>query len=223
MDAPPSNSVRTNRDFYDHISHAYDLLADAGEHRARQTGERDLAVQQGERVLEIGFGTGNSLIDLANATGDTGGVTGIDISRGMLEVARKKIEQAGLSSRVDLRIADARSLPLEDNTFDAAFTSFTLELFPLEDIPKVLAEVARVLKVGGRLGVVSMALAAANERDSALEKTYKWMHVHFPHIVDCQPIDVNGFVRGAKLDIVHQTNMTIWTMPVAAIVARKLA
>ena len=47
-----SSSTETNRSFYDRISATYDLIADAGEHRAREAGEAALNVQPGERVLE---------------------------------------------------------------------------------------------------------------------------------------------------------------------------
>lgn len=79
----------TNQSFYDRISHAYDLISDAGEHRARETGEQALDVQAGERVLEIGYGTGNTMIHLAEAVGGSGTVAGIDVSTGMQEVATK--------------------------------------------------------------------------------------------------------------------------------------
>ena len=52
----------TNQSFYDRISHAYDLISDAGEHKAREQGEQTLNVQSGENVLEIGFGTRTSFI-----------------------------------------------------------------------------------------------------------------------------------------------------------------
>ena len=89
----------------------------------------------------------------------------------------------------------------------------------MNDIPAVLAEVARVLKSGGRLGVVSMATVQEGEKASALEKTYVWMHQHFPHIVDCQPIDVVELVEGAGLQVQEKVEMTIWTMPVRCVVA----
>ena len=130
----------TNRAFYDRISHAYDLMCDAGEHKAREAGQAALAVAAGESALEIGFGTGNSLVLLAEQVGPTGHVSGIDVSSGMLSVTQRKLAEKGLSGRVDLQTGDAHHLPYEDNSFDAVFTSFTLELFPLEDIPGVLAE-----------------------------------------------------------------------------------
>jgi demethylmenaquinone methyltransferase/2-methoxy-6-polyprenyl-1,4-benzoquinol methylase len=215
-----SNSTPvTNQSFYDRISHAYDLISDAGEHKARETGEQALDVQPGECVLEIGYGTGNTMIHLATAVGDSGSVSGIDVSTGMLEVATKKLTSKGFAERIDLSVGDARKLPYEDNTFDAVFASFTLELFPLEDIPVVLAEVARVLKPGGRLGVVSMATVQEGDNPSGLEKTYVWMHEHFPHIVDCQPIDVVRLVENAGLKMQQKVELAIWTMPVRCVVA----
>lgn len=211
----------TNQTFYDRISRAYDFIADSNEHKARETGERALKLKPGQRVLEIGFGTGNSIINLATAVRPTGKVCGIDVSPGMLAVAEEKVADEGLSDCIELKVGDARELPYEDGTFDAAFTSFTLELFPLDDIPAVLAEVRRVLRDGGSLGVVSMATVKPGEQVSALEKTYVWMHRHFPHIVDCQPIDVVRRLRDARFDVQEEVDMEIWTMPVRAAVGIK--
>ena len=124
----------------------------------------------GEAVLELGFGTGNEVGDLAGLVGPTGRVAGIDISPGMLAVANRKLAEAMPKTPVDLRVGDARSLPFGDGEFDAVYTSFTLELFPADDIPVVLAEARRVLKPGGRIGVVSMATVRPghhNERAGA--------------------------------------------------------
>lgn len=211
----------TNQGFYDRISRTYDLIADAGEHAARQAGEELLAVQEGERVLEIGFGTGNSVISLAAAVGPGGQVCGIDISEGMREVAQRKVDAADLRDRVQLETGDARQLAHADGSFDAAFLSFTLELFPLDDIPLVLAEIKRVLRRGGRVGVVSMATVKDGEHESFLERTYVWMHRHFPHIVDCQPINVKQFLLEAGFQISAARDIVIWTMPVVAAVGIK--
>jgi len=204
----------TNRSFYDRISHSYDLIADAGEHAAREQGERALDLKPGESVLEIGFGTGNSLAAFAEATGPSGTVAGIDISPRMLEVALKKLHDRKVADRVTLKIGDARQLPYDDDHFDAAFMSFTLELFPTEDMPMVLSELRRVLKSDGRLGIVAMATVPDGERSSVLEKTYVWMHRHFPHIVDCQPIDVCRLLEDAHFTIASSQDVEIWTMPV---------
>lgn len=206
-----------NRRFYDRISGVYDWLADTNEKPARQAGLKALDLKPGEKVLELGFGTGNEVLDLLNLVGTSGLVAGIDISSGMLAVAKNKLQ----GQTPDLRVGDARQLPWPDGSFDATYSSFTLELFPEEDIPVVLAETKRVLRPGGRVGIVSMATVKGGQKASALEKTYVWMHRHFPHIVDCRPIDLAGELSKAGFDVVKTVDMEIWTMPVAAVVARR--
>jgi len=218
MSGQHESNPQSDQAFYDRIAHAYDFIADANEHTARERGEAALNLQPGERVLEIGFGTGNSLIDLAKAVGDTGSVAGVDVSPKMRDVAAGKVAEAQLGTQVELLVGDARKLPFPDDSFQAAFTSFTLELFEPDDIAKVLAEVKRVLEPGGRLGVVSMAVVPAGEQESTLERTYKWMHQHFPHIVDCHPIDVDTVLKEAGYSVAHSDRMDIWTMPVGIVV-----
>ena len=111
-----------------------------------------------------------------------------------------------------------RKLPFKDGSFHAVFASFTLELFAPDEIPHVLAEFARVLKPDGRIGIVSMATVPPGENPSFLEKSYIWMHRHFPHIVDCQPIDVAKLADDAGFEIRSESEMEIWTMPVRAVV-----
>lgn len=212
-------STNLTQQFYDRISHVYDLIADDGEHQARERGLEVLDVQPGESILEIGYGTGLSLVELAKSTGPSGRVTGIDISPGMRDVAQKRATEAGVADQVELLVGAVPPLPLEDDTFDVVTMSFTLELFPLETIPEVLAECRRVLKPGGRLGIVSMAQVEDGEDESMLERTYIWMHTHFPHIVDCQPIPVEEMVQAAGFTLAKQERISLFTMPVAIVVA----
>ena len=137
--------------FYDKIAKVYDLLAEHSERPMREAGLRLLAAAPGEHVLEIGFGTGHILAELANAVGPTGKVFGIDISEKMLDHARGVLSNKGLIDWVSLDCGDAESLPYGDDSLDGIFMCFTLELFDTPDIPKVLAECKRVLRPGGRL------------------------------------------------------------------------
>jgi len=222
MKPTPSDSHHeSNRAFYDRISSAYDLIADSNERAARVRGLEALALQPGERVLEIGFGTGNEVLDCSAKVGAGGGVFGIDISPGMLAVAQAKIAKAATCAPIDLRVADARVLPFPDNSFDAVYSSFTLELFLEMDLPIVLREVHRVLEPGGRVGIVSMAKVLKSEHPSILEDIYVWMHRHFPHIVDCRPIDVEYQLSAAGFRIEKSIRMSIWSMPVVAVVGVK--
>lgn len=221
MPDPNADHHESNRRFYDRIADAYDLLADSNERAARQAGVEALGLKAGEAVLELGFGTGNEILDLADSVGPTGKVAGIDVSSGMLAVAHRKLAAAMPATPIDLRVCDARSLPFPDAAFDAVYTSFTLELFPENDIPVVLSEARRVLKAGGRIGVVSMATVRPGHHTSALERVYVWMHRHFPHVVDCRPIDTEGVVAAAGFRVASVRDLEIWTMPVRVVVGER--
>jgi ubiquinone/menaquinone biosynthesis C-methylase UbiE len=205
------------RTFYDRISGAYDLIADASEGACREQGLNDLDVGVGEQVLEIGFGTGHAITSLAAAVGPPGHVYGVELSRGMLNVARNRALSAN-STNVAFAIDDARALCFPDAVFDAAFMSFTLELFDPADIPIVLAEVNRVLRPTGRLGVVGMDKTTPINTMTGI---YGWLHRHFPHFVDCRPIDVVGSLKLAEFQVTRSATMFIWGLSVACAVGVK--
>jgi demethylmenaquinone methyltransferase/2-methoxy-6-polyprenyl-1,4-benzoquinol methylase len=94
---------------YDSMSRWYDLLAGASERKYKERGLELLDVQEGERVLEVGYGTGECLRRLAGLVGEAGSVYGVDISSGMARVAREKLSTADVGSGVALICADAAS------------------------------------------------------------------------------------------------------------------
>ena len=97
------------RRFYDRISGAYDVVADASERACRDEGLRTLGIVAGEHVLELGFGTGHALVMLARSVGPRGSVCGVDISEGMSGMGRKTVQASGMGN-VALTIGDARAL-----------------------------------------------------------------------------------------------------------------
>ncbi|MBM4429518.1 MAG: methyltransferase domain-containing protein [Chloroflexi bacterium] len=212
------NSQR--RATYDRLSRWYDLLAGSSERRCMNIGLQKLAVQEGEVVLEIGFGTGHGLVALARCVGDSGRVYGIDISTGMCGVAQARIVSAGLSERVVLRCGDAANLPFAADSIDAIFMSFTLELFDTRETPVVLSECRRVLRRGGRVAVVALSKTG---HPGVMIRLYEWAHRRFPTLVDCQPILVQEALRQAGLDVVDALQTSMWSLPVEIVLAVKKA
>ena len=141
---------------YNRMSRWYDTIAGSSEKKYRDIGLEKLNAQPGECVLEIGYGTGHCALVLATAVGSGGHVYGIDISEGMAAIAQERINNAGLSDQVDLRVGDALDLPFDPGSFDGVFMSFTLELFDTPEIPQLLAGCQRLLRPGGRIVIVSL-------------------------------------------------------------------
>lgn len=197
------------REAYDRISRVYDCFAGVFESRCRNRALELLNVGRGELVLEIGFGTGHCLRKMAELVGEEGTVFGIDISLGMVKVSKKRLEKAGVSDRVELCLGDASRLPYRDNKFDAVFMSFTLELFDTPEIPEVLGEIKRVLKPGGKFGVVSMS----KEDGGLLMGLYEWLHEKFPRYIDCRPIYVEQAVRDAGFVIKYREKVSLFGLP----------
>jgi ubiquinone/menaquinone biosynthesis C-methylase UbiE len=201
---------------YDRMSRFYDLFAGTSERRFTVIGLQMLAVQYGENVLEIGCGTGHSLVALAPAVGASGKVSGLDISEGMLQVTQSRLKRFGLAEQVELRLGDAASLPFSAAGFDVIFMSFSLELFASSEIPIVLKECRRVLRPEGRLGVVALARS-----DGVAVKVYDWAHVKFPDLIDCHPILVQKAIEEANFQIIEAVKRSMWGLPVEIITARK--
>jgi ubiquinone/menaquinone biosynthesis C-methylase UbiE len=109
-----------------------------------------LSPQPGERVLEIGPGTGYYTVDLAQWVGADGSVEIFDIQQEMLDHTFERAREHGVSN-VHATRGDARSLPYEDDSFDAAILITVLGEIPDQDA--ALREINRVLKPGGRLVV----------------------------------------------------------------------
>jgi ubiquinone/menaquinone biosynthesis C-methylase UbiE len=96
------------------------------------------------KILDVGTGTGFLLLPLVKLGHD---VVGIDISEGMLSVAKKNAEKMGLN--IDVRIGDAEALAFDDNTFDVVVSRWVLWTLPHPQ--KAIGEWLRVLKPGGRV------------------------------------------------------------------------
>jgi demethylmenaquinone methyltransferase/2-methoxy-6-polyprenyl-1,4-benzoquinol methylase len=192
---------------YDRLSRWYDALAHASEWPFTARGLRMLEVQPGEAALEIGCGTGHALVQIAAAAGRA---HGLDLSGGMLAVAHRR---AGAARLVQ---GDAVHLPYAAAAFDAILLSFTLELFDTPEIPAVLAECRRVLRPGGRLGVVALAQA-----DNLAVRLYEWAHRRFPRAVDCRPIHAAAALQESGFQVAASERGTMWGLPIETVIGTK--
>jgi len=193
--------------FYNKISKFYDALAEHSEAPVRKAGLEMLNTQEGHHVLEIGFGTGHSLIELARSVGSSGKVFGIDLSEKMVEIAQKQADEEDLGGRIELSCGDALQLPYESESLDGVFMSFTLELFDTPEIPLVLAECKRVLKPGGRIVVIGMSRVLP---EGMMIEIFEWTHQHFPNYLDCRPILVRQALEDSGFQICDSRIMNMW-------------
>ena len=100
---------------------------------------------QPKTILDIATGTGDLAILMKQTNAEK--IIGLDISAGMLEVGKKKVEAKGLSNVIDLVLGDSENIPFDDNYFDAITVGFGVRNF--ENLEKGFSEILRVLKPNG--------------------------------------------------------------------------
>jgi len=107
-----------------------------------------------ETILDIATGTGDLAISLTKTSAKK--IIGLDISKGMLSVGRKKIEKLNLNNKIEMVLADSEEIPFEDASFDAITVAFGVRNF--ENLEKGLSEIYRVLKTGGIFVVLETSI-----------------------------------------------------------------
>lgn len=146
------------RQMFDSIAPAYDFM-----NRAMTLGIdiwwRRLAVKRLKRIapahiLDVATGTGDFAIQLHESLHPQH-ITGIDLSQGMLDEARRKVKEKGLESTISFEQGDCMALPMQDNTFDAVTVAFGVRNF--EHLQQGYQEMARVLRPGGMLCVLELS------------------------------------------------------------------
>ena len=110
-----------------------------------------IGIDSGQRVLDVGCGSGVVLRDVGRRVGPGGSATGLDPSAALLAIARELAEREGIADRIELRQGSALALPFADGAFDAVIAATVLIHIP--DGESAVAEMIRVARPGGRIGV----------------------------------------------------------------------
>jgi ubiquinone/menaquinone biosynthesis C-methylase UbiE len=136
--------------------------------RERYLGLLDIAA--GERVLDVGCGSGVVTREIARRVGASGRAVGLDPSPALLAVARDLAQEAGLGERLEFREGSALALPFPDRSFDAVVCVTVLSHVPAGET--AIPELTRVLRAGGRLGVFDLDtdMTAFSHPDRALTR-----------------------------------------------------
>ena len=133
---------------YDFLNHFLSAGIDVG---WRKKAIKQLRTLNPKSILDVATGTGDMAI-LASKLLTSEKIIGIDISDGMLEIGKKKIEKLGLQQRIELLNGDSETISFNNNSFDAVTVAFGVRNF--QDLELGLSEIKRVLKPGGKLIVL---------------------------------------------------------------------
>ena len=142
---------------FDNISHRYDFLnhfLSLGIDKIwRKKTIKILKEGQPKEILDIATGTADFAIEAMRLNPDN--VIGIDISNGMLEKGRLKINKKSLDKTIELKYGDSENLPFENDSFDAITVGFGVRNF--ENLNKGLSEIKRVLRQNGQLAILEFS------------------------------------------------------------------
>src|SRR5919112_2900178 len=148
---------------YEKLAGWYDWVFGPTLHPGRLVARDRMGIQAGDRILEVGVGTGiNTSLYPRNCH-----VTGIDLSTSMLEKARERVAREGLRN-VRLLEMDAASLTFADDSFDIVYAPYLVSVVP--DPVQVVREMRRVCKPGGKI-IILNHFRSANATLSWLERT----------------------------------------------------
>jgi demethylmenaquinone methyltransferase/2-methoxy-6-polyprenyl-1,4-benzoquinol methylase len=142
------NNISGTYDFLNHfMSLGIDILW-------RKKAIRQLKAQQPKSILDVATGTGDFAFEAIKILKPEK-ITGVDISAGMLEVAKRKIKERKLDHIFSVRLGDSEMLPFEDNAFDAITVAYGVRNY--ENLEKGLADMRRVLKPGGKIVILEFS------------------------------------------------------------------
>ncbi|MFX0207004.1 MAG: class I SAM-dependent methyltransferase [Candidatus Hodarchaeota archaeon] len=147
--------------YYDKLLKAAGILTFTWDVFNRKKHVQNLAIKEGDCVLDISTGTGLNLFPIRKIIGETGTLVGLDLSLGMLSITRKKILKKKVRN-LQLHRANACYLPYKDNTFDGVMHSGGINTF--SDKTRAIREMLRVVKTGESIVISDEGLSPKRRR-----------------------------------------------------------
>jgi phosphatidylethanolamine/phosphatidyl-N-methylethanolamine N-methyltransferase len=189
---------------YDKLAIVYDLFFGPALHPGRLRAIDVMNIQPGERILEVGVGTGINLSLYPRHAS----VTGIDFSSSMLEKARERAAKPD-AAPVRLLQMDAADLRFADNSFDVVYAPYLISVVP--DPVRVAQEMSRVCRPGGRFLILNHFLSP-NPILSRLERLISpaTVHVGFKADLDLQAFLTQADVKPVSIEKVNWPK--IWSL-----------
>jgi phosphatidylethanolamine/phosphatidyl-N-methylethanolamine N-methyltransferase len=173
---------------YEKLAAVYDLTFGPSLHPGRIQAIQRMGIKPGDRILEVGVGTGINLALYPKSCS----ITGIDLSGPMLDKARERAARKGVTD-VRLLQMDAASLKFADNSFDIVYAPYLISVVP--DPVRVANEMYRVCRAGGKV-VLLNHFRSPNPLLSRIERMISPLTVHIGFKAD---LDLPGFLTQAGL------------------------
>jgi ubiquinone/menaquinone biosynthesis C-methylase UbiE len=203
------------RNIYARLSRVYDLWSFLTESKAVRRALQLAEIADGESILEVAVGTGY-VFERIVSINESGRNDGIDLSPAMLERAIKRLRLKRFSN-YSLKVADAYSLPYQDETFDLVINNYMFDLLPEEDFHLVLNEFKRVLKAGGRMVITSMTAGR-----TWYGRIWDWLATNIPGLLaGCRPISLVADIQQAGFRNIREEYISQLTFPSLVLYAEK--
>jgi len=196
---------------YDRLGTGLDRTA-RYEARAREQALRLLSLEAGQRVLQVGVGTGGEHSVINSAIAPAGVAVGVDLSRGMLALTRQRVS-------TPLCEGDAGALPFATGSFDRLFSAYLLDLLPGSELPGVLAEFQRVLKPDGQIALVSLTEGVTPASRVFVAMWSVAFRIRPQALGGCRPIRLAALTAHAGFAIEHRSVVVQHNFPSEIVVA----